>query len=109
MTRKNEKTIRQELGERIEELLLLSGKRQRDLAEFLEIDPRNISRIVNGKSFPDVDSLRPIAKFLRVKVKDLFDADPDRKMPPRLPKAPRRNLQVVRRSRKLPSPAESPS
>jgi transcriptional regulator with XRE-family HTH domain len=107
VTRKADKTIRQELGERIEELLLRSGKRQRDLAEFLGIDPRNISRIVNGRSFPDVDSLRPIAKFLRVKVKDLFDSDATRLMPPRLPKTPRRHLQVVRRPKKSLSPAET--
>lgn len=107
MTRKIEKTIKQELGERIEELLLLSGKRQTDLAAFLGIDPRNISRIVNGKAFPDVNSLKPIAKFLRVRVKDLFDPDPDRIMPPRLPKAPRKSHLFVRKPKKSTSVGQS--
>lgn len=48
--------------------------KQFELAEYLEIEPTNLSKIENGVYLPREDKLRKIASKLNVEIKDLFDA-----------------------------------
>jgi transcriptional regulator with XRE-family HTH domain len=61
------------LGARIKELRRLRGLSQEKLAEMISIDPKHLSRIEVGRSFPSMDTLAGMAKSLRVELKDLFE------------------------------------
>ena len=66
-------SLSKQVGKRIKELREANGIKQFELAEFLEIEPTNLSKIENGFYLPREDKLRKIAKFLNVEIKDLFD------------------------------------
>lgn len=61
------------LGARIREVRKARGATQEWLAERARVDPKQISRIEGGKSFPSMDTLERIAKSLQVEMKDLLD------------------------------------
>jgi transcriptional regulator with XRE-family HTH domain len=64
---------RQLLGARIKELRRLRELSQEKLAEMINIDPKHLSRIEVGRSFPSMDTLAGMAKSLRVELKDFFE------------------------------------
>jgi transcriptional regulator with XRE-family HTH domain len=61
------------LGQRIRELRKARGLSQDKLSEKISIDPKHLSRIELGKSFPYMETLEAIATALSVEIKDLFD------------------------------------
>lgn len=66
-------TTRKLLGARIKELRKLRGLSQERLAEMINIDPKHLSRIEVGRSFPSMDTLSEIAKALKTELKDFFE------------------------------------
>ncbi|MEI6088661.1 MAG: helix-turn-helix transcriptional regulator [Bacteroidota bacterium] len=66
-------TTKKLLGQRIRELRKSKGLSQDQLSEIIGIDPKHLSRIELGKSFPYMETLEAIAKSLQVEIKDLFE------------------------------------
>lgn len=67
------KNTKQMLGSRIRELRKGKGLSQDQLSEQIGVDPKHLSRIEIGKSFPYMETLESIVKALEVELKDLFD------------------------------------
>jgi transcriptional regulator with XRE-family HTH domain len=67
------KSTKQLLGARVRELRRNREMSQDQLSEQIGIDPKHLSRIELGKSFPYMETLEAIAKSLQVELKDLFD------------------------------------
>lgn len=67
------KSTKQLLGARVRELRRNKEMSQDQLSEQIGIDPKHLSRIELGKSFPYMETLEAIAKSLQVELKDLFD------------------------------------
>lgn len=61
------------LGHRIRELREACGLKQGVLADKLNMERSNLTRIENGKQRPNDDNLEKIAQILNVEIKDLFD------------------------------------
>lgn len=61
------------LGARIKELRKKRVMTQDDLAEEIGVDPKHLSRIEVGRSYPSLDALERIATALRVDIRDFFD------------------------------------
>lgn len=61
------------LGLRIKELRKAQGMTQERLAEIVDIEPKHLSRIEVGKSFPSLDTLEKIAAALNDELKDFFE------------------------------------
>lgn len=68
-------SLSKQVGRRIKELREARNIKQFELAEYLDIEPTNLSKIENGVYFPREDKLRNIASFLKVEIKDLFDVE----------------------------------
>ncbi len=67
------KKTKELLGARIKELRRTKKLSQFQLSEKIGIDPKHLSRIEVGKSYPSLDTLEKIAKVLNVETKDLFE------------------------------------
>lgn len=67
------KTTKALLGARIKELRKAKRLSQDQLSECIGIDPKHLSRIEVGKSYPYMETLENIAKSLDVEIKDLFE------------------------------------
>jgi transcriptional regulator with XRE-family HTH domain len=67
------KNTKQLLGARIKELRKGLGLSQDQFSERIGVDPKHLSRIELGKSFPYMETLEAIARALEVELKDLFD------------------------------------
>lgn len=67
------KPTRQLLGERIKELRKSRKMSQEALAEKIDVDPKHVSRIEVGKSYPSLDTLEQIALALGVELKEMFE------------------------------------
>lgn len=67
------KTIKELLRARIKELRKAKRLSQDELSEKINIDPKHLSRIEVGKSYPSLDTLERIANALNVEIKDLFE------------------------------------
>jgi transcriptional regulator with XRE-family HTH domain len=61
------------LGARIKELRKQRKLSQDQLSEKVDIDPKHLSRLEVGNSFPSLDTLDNIAKSLGVEMKDFFE------------------------------------
>lgn len=61
------------LGQRIKELRLSKKIKQCDLADMLNMERSNLTRIESGKQRPTDENLEKIASILNVEVKELFD------------------------------------
>lgn len=66
-------TTKELLGVRIKELRKQCGISQDQLAERIDIDPKHVSRIEVGRSYPSLDTLEKIAMALNVELKDFFE------------------------------------
>ena len=65
--------LSKKIGKRIKELREACGIKQFELAEMLEMEPSNLTRIENGYQFPKEENLSKIASKLNVDEKELFD------------------------------------
>lgn len=61
------------LGLRIRELRLARKIKQGELADKLNMERSNFTKIESGKHRPNDENLEKIAKILDVEIKDLFD------------------------------------
>jgi transcriptional regulator with XRE-family HTH domain len=57
---------------RIKELLAKKGKRNVELAKFVEVDPRTVSSWCSNSSQPEYDTLFRISDFLEVEAGELL-------------------------------------
>ncbi len=69
------------LGKRVKELRKAKGLTQEKLSEQLNIDPKQLSRIEVGKSFPSFDTLENLSRVLEVEMKELFEFEHHIKSP----------------------------
>ena len=60
------------LGKRIKEIREAKHLKQVELANMIEIEPTNLSKIEKGAHFPKDETLYKIIKALDVDIKDLF-------------------------------------
>lgn len=67
------KKTKELLGARIKELRKAKKLSQEELAELIGIEPRHMSRIEVGKSYPSLDRLERIANALDADLRDFFD------------------------------------
>ena len=65
--------VSKKVGKRIKEIRELRGMKQFVLAEKLNMEPSNLTRIESGCQLPKEENLLKIAKNLNVEIKDLFD------------------------------------
>ncbi len=68
-----ENNFNKKLGQRIKELRVAKNLKQSQLADILEMERSNLTRIERGNQRPNDENLEKIAKILNVKIKDLFD------------------------------------
>lgn len=67
--------ISKKLGQRIKELRIARNIKQCELADILEMERSNLTRIESGKQRPSDENLEKIAEILNVKISELFDTD----------------------------------
>ena len=67
------KTTKALLGARIREFRKAKNLTQEQLAEIIGVEPRHMSRMEGGYSYPTIDRLEKIAEALNVPLKDFFD------------------------------------
>lgn len=60
------------LGVRIKELRKMRGLTQEKLSQKINVDPKHLSRIEVGGSFPSLDTLDKLAKVLQVDLSAFF-------------------------------------
>lgn len=63
------------LGVRIKELRKIKGMTQEQLSQKVDIDPKHISRIEVGRSYPSLDTLDKLARALKVEISIFFEFD----------------------------------
>mgnify|MGYP003571329797 CR=1 FL=1 len=68
-----EYNFNEKLGQRIKELRIANNLKQSQLADILEMERTNLTRIECGNQRPNDENLIKLAKILNVKIKDLFD------------------------------------
>lgn len=61
------------LGDTIKELMRQRGMRLTQIARLADVNPGQLSQIINGKAFPSIESLTRIAKALGVSPGRLLD------------------------------------
>lgn len=66
-------SLKQKFGKRVRELRKSKGLTQEQIAELINIEPPNVSKLENGLHFPQPDKIEKIAKALNVNVQELFD------------------------------------
>lgn len=64
--------LKEQLGISIKKLRKCKKLTQEQLAEKINIDPKNVSRLENGNNYPSPETLSSIAKALEVDVYELF-------------------------------------
>ena len=69
-------SLKIKFGKRVRELRRSKKITQEQLAEIVNIEPPNISKIECGMHFPQPDKIEKIAIALGVDIKDLFDFEP---------------------------------
>ncbi len=67
------RTTKELLGERIKELRKAKKLSQDKLSEQIGIDPKHLSRIEVGSSYPSLSTLEKIAIALHVDIKEFFE------------------------------------
>ena len=67
------RTTKKLLGERIKELRKTRKLSQDKLSEQVDIDPKHLSRIEVGSSYPSLNTLEKIAIALNIEIKEFFE------------------------------------
>lgn len=66
-------SFKKKFGQRVKELRKMRGLTQEQIAEIVNIEPPNISKMENGLHFPQPENIEKLSKALNVDIKDLFD------------------------------------
>ena len=66
-------SLKTKFGKRLKELRKSRGMTQEQMAEFINIEPPNLSKIECGMHFPQPEKLEKIALALNIEVQELFD------------------------------------
>lgn len=61
------------LGLRIRELRIANGLKQGELADLLEMERSNLTRIESGKQRPNDDNIVKLSEIFKVEVQELFN------------------------------------
>lgn len=69
----NSNTINETIGLKIEELLESQGKKQKDLAEYLNINSNIVSYWCNGTRKPNIEQIIEISKYFNVSTDYILD------------------------------------
>lgn len=69
----NSRTINETIGLKIEELLESQGKKQKDLAEYLNINSNIVSYWCNGTRKPNIEQIIEISKYFNVSTDYILD------------------------------------
>lgn len=64
--------LKKNFGQRIKEIRIQKGYTQYKLAELVDIDPKHISHIETGRSFPKADLIEKFSKALDIDYTQLF-------------------------------------
>lgn len=64
--------IKKDFGARIKELRIKKGITQYQLAELINIDPKHMSHIETGRSFPKADLIEKLALTFNLEYTELF-------------------------------------
>ncbi len=64
-----------EFNEKLQELRKQKGLTQEELAEYLYVSRTAISKWESGRGYPNIDSLKAIAKFFEVTIDELLSGD----------------------------------
>lgn len=67
--------IKKDFGLRIKELRNKKGITQYQLAEMTGIDPKHMSHIETGRSFPKADLIEKLANALKIEYTELFQTE----------------------------------
>ncbi len=67
------KDFNKKLGLRIRELRISKNLKQGEMADILNMERSNFTKIESGKQRPNDENLYKISKILDVEIKDLFD------------------------------------
>ena len=67
--------IKKDFGARIKELRIKKGITQYQLAELANIDPKHMSHIETGRSFPKADLIEKLALAFEVEYTELFKTE----------------------------------
>lgn len=67
--------IKKDFGQRIKELRNKKGITQYQLAEMTGIDPKHMSHIETGRSFPKADLIEKLANALDIEYTQLFQTE----------------------------------
>lgn len=67
--------IKKDFGARIKELRNKKGITQYQLAEMIEIDPKHMSHIETGRSFPKADLIEKLACALEIDYTEFFNIE----------------------------------
>lgn len=60
------KDYKTEIGKRIEKALAFSDKKQKDLAEYLDVTPNTVSYFCNGKRTPNTEQLIKMSEYFGI-------------------------------------------
>ena len=66
-------TLSMQVGKRIKELREAKGMKQVELADLIDMEATNLSKLEKGAHLPKEDNLNKITTALNVDIKDLFD------------------------------------
>ena len=66
-------TLSMQVGKRIKELREAKGMKQVELADLIDMEATNLSKLEKGVHLPKEDNLSKITNALNVEIKDLFD------------------------------------
>ena len=65
--------LKVKFGKRIRELRKSKGFTQEQIAEFINIEPPNVSKMESGMHFPQPEKIEKLAKALDVEIYELFE------------------------------------
>lgn len=66
-------TLRELLGQRIREIREAKNVKQVDLANWIDIEPTNLSKIEKGIHLPKDETIKKITQALNIDIRELFD------------------------------------
>ncbi len=66
-------SLKQKFGKRVREIRKSKGLTQEQIAELINIEPPNVSKMESGLHFPQPDKIEKLAKALDVNIQELFD------------------------------------
>lgn len=66
-------TLSELVGKRIKQIRESKGIKQVELAELINVEPTNLSKIEKGVHLPKEESIGKITRALNIEIKELFD------------------------------------